>query len=64
MTSRPGVKLFIKTRLHTGLSKTASHVGIIYNRNLIICCTTLSCFFLKETSGILKVAEGTSPAWM
>lgn len=58
MTSRHVVKLYIKTRLRAGLLKSDSHLGIIYDTNLIFCHTTS--FFLKEMSGILTVAKGNS----
>lgn len=41
MTSRHGVKLYIKKRLHSGLVKSDSHLGIIYDMNLIICLPRL-----------------------
>ena len=40
MTSRHVVKLYIKTQLHAVLLKSDSHLGVIYDMNLIICHTT------------------------
>ena len=48
MTLRHVVKLYIKTQLHAVLLKSDSHLGVIYDMNLIICHTTSPFFFLKE----------------
>lgn len=45
MTLRHVVKLYIKTRLHSGLLESDSHLGIIYDMNLIICHATFFFFF-------------------
>ena len=45
MTLRHVVKLYIKTQLHAVLLKSDSHLGVIYDMNLIICHTTSPFFF-------------------
>lgn len=52
MTLRHVVKLYIKTRLHSGLLKSDSHLGIIYDMNLISCHATffLFLFFFPQGS--------------
>lgn len=37
MTSRRVVQLYIRMQSHSGLLKSDSHLGITYDRNLIIC---------------------------